>query len=111
MLIDYLRGFAPATAYLAKCQKMERWINAVTVMELYAAPAISPEQQEKMSRLFEDLTGVADVSGVTARRTGELLAKNWWYTEESNGIRTAAIEVMPTRRCYRQGNACRCRIY
>lgn len=75
VLIDHLRGFAPATAYLSKCQEMERWISAVTVMELYAAPAISPEQQEKMSRLFEGLTGVADVTAGTARRAGELLAR------------------------------------
>ena len=75
VLIDHLRGFAPATTYLFKCQEMERWISAVTVMELYAAPGISSEQQEKMSRLFEGLTGVADVTAETAREAGELLAR------------------------------------
>jgi predicted nucleic acid-binding protein len=54
---------------------MERWISAITVMELYAAPSISKEQQEKMSRLFEGLNGVADVTADTARKAGELLAR------------------------------------
>ncbi|MGB9859740.1 MAG: type II toxin-antitoxin system VapC family toxin [Moorellaceae bacterium] len=75
VLIDHLRGFAPATAYLSKCQDMERWISAITVMELYAAPSISQEQQEKMSRLFEGLNGIADVTADTARKAGELLAR------------------------------------
>lgn len=47
----------------------------MTVMELYAAPNISPEQQEKMSRLFDGLSGVADVTADTARKAGDLLAK------------------------------------
>lgn len=75
VLIDHLRGFGPATAYLSRYQEMERWISAVTVMELYAAPSISQEQLEKISRLFEGLTGVADVTADTARRAGELLAR------------------------------------
>lgn len=43
-------------------------------MELYAAPSISMQQQEKMSRLFEGLRGVADVTTDVARKAGEFLA-------------------------------------
>ncbi|MGB9920617.1 MAG: type II toxin-antitoxin system VapC family toxin [Moorellales bacterium] len=75
VLIDHLRGFPASTAYLSKCQEMERWISVLTVMELHAAPNISSQQQEKMSRLFEGLTGVADVTVDTARRAGDLLAR------------------------------------
>lgn len=57
--IDHLRGFRPATEYLFRCQDMERWISAITVMELYAAPHITAEQQEKMVRLFDGLNGIA----------------------------------------------------
>lgn len=74
VLIDHLRGHAPATACLSKYRDMERWVSAVTVMELYAAPSISIQQQEKMSRLFEGLSGVADIAAGTARRAGEFLA-------------------------------------
>lgn len=52
---------------------MERWISAVTVMELYAAPSISPQQQEKMSHLLEGLSGMADITAGTARRQA-----NFW---------------------------------
>jgi len=48
--IDHLRGFQPATDYLSRCQERERWISALTMMELYAAPQVSEEQQKKMTK-------------------------------------------------------------
>jgi len=73
--IDHLRGFRPATDYLARCREMERWISALTMMELYAAPHISDEQQEKMTRLFEGLNGIIAVDSDIARKAGELLSR------------------------------------
>ncbi|HAA89887.1 MAG: putative ribonuclease VapC [Thermoanaerobacterales bacterium 50_218] len=74
--IDHLRGFAPATECLSKYEDMERWVSAVTVMELYAAPQITVEQREKMARLFDGLDGVVEVDAEIARKAGELLAKH-----------------------------------
>ena len=73
--IDHLRGFRPATDYLSRCQEMERWISVLTMMELYAAPQISNEQQEKMTRLFEGLNGIIAVDPEIAGKAGEFLGK------------------------------------
>jgi len=73
--IDHLRGFQPATEYLARCQEKERWISALAIMELYAAPHINPNQREKMTRLLEGLNGIIAVDPDIARKAGEFLGK------------------------------------
>jgi len=73
--IDHLRGFQPATDYLSRCQDMERWISTLTMMELYAAPQISDEQEEKMTRLFEGLNGIVAVDPEIAEKAGKFLGK------------------------------------
>ncbi|RJQ29405.1 MAG: type II toxin-antitoxin system VapC family toxin [Peptococcaceae bacterium] len=73
--VDHLRGFQPATDYLSRCREMERWISALTMMELYAAPQTSDEQQEKMTRLFEGLNGIIAVDPGIATKAGKFLGK------------------------------------
>lgn len=73
--IDHLRGYRPATEYLLKLQNMERWISAITVMELYAAPRISAAQEERMAGLIAAFNGIIDIDQNIARTAGELIAK------------------------------------
>lgn len=73
--IDILRGYQPAAEYLLKLHNTDTWISAITVMELYAAPKISPEQKEQMATLIAGFNGIIDVDQSIARTAGELIAK------------------------------------
>jgi predicted nucleic acid-binding protein len=73
--IDILRGYQPAAEYLLKLHNTDTWISAITVMELYAAPKISPEQKEQMAILISGFNGIIDVDQSIARTAGELIAK------------------------------------
>lgn len=73
--IDHLRGLNQATEYLSQCQGMERWISALTIMELFAAPQLSADQREKLSRLLEGFNGIVDVDSDIAASAGEFLGK------------------------------------
>ncbi len=75
--IDNLRGYQPATEYLLKLHNIERWISAITVMELYAAPHLTPEQEEQMAGLIAGFNGIIDIDQNIARTAGGLIAKYW----------------------------------
>lgn len=70
------RGFAPPTAYLSKFQDMEQQVSVMTLMEPCTAPGITAERREKMARLFDGMTGIAEADIDTVRKTGQLLAKD-----------------------------------
>jgi predicted nucleic acid-binding protein len=73
--IDILRGYQPAVQYLLKLNNMETWISSITVMELYAAPRITPEQKERMAGLIAGFNGIIDIDQSIARTAGEFIAK------------------------------------
>lgn len=73
--IDHLRGYGPATEYLRRCARMERWISSITVMELHAAPRITAEQRHQMMRLLSGFHGIVDVDETIAQTAGNLLRR------------------------------------
>ncbi|KKM10769.1 twitching motility protein PilT [Clostridiales bacterium PH28_bin88] len=76
ILIDHLRGIPEASRYLAGIEdgNMEGAISVLTVMELYAAPKLGPENIEKISRLLEIFHVIVPVDLFIAQTAGKLIA-------------------------------------
>lgn len=77
ILIDHLCNLESATEYLISCinNDIETWVCSVTVMELYAAPALPLEQQANIGKALVGLTGVASIDREIALVAGQLLGR------------------------------------
>lgn len=77
VLVDHLRNVSAATEYLISRTNagVEVWVSAVTVMELYAAPEISPEQAQRIEELLASVSGVVSADQEIAKTAGRLLAR------------------------------------